>query len=54
MNEVLLHRGREPHLTKIDCFVNNQLLTSVYVRHEIISNHFSHLYIFFLFPIPFL
>jgi NADH kinase len=27
MNEVTLHRGRFPHLTTIDCFVDDQYLT---------------------------
>jgi hypothetical protein len=31
MNELVLHRGREPHLIKIDCYVNDQLLTNAFV-----------------------
>lgn len=27
MNEVTLHRGRSPHLTTIDCFVDDEYLT---------------------------
>jgi NADH kinase len=42
MNEVLLHRGREPHLIAIDCYINNQLLTSAYVSQK--THGDRHLY----------
>lgn len=32
MNEVALHRGRHPHMTVIDAFVNGQHLTEAIVR----------------------
>lgn len=32
MNEVTLHRGREPHLTMIDAFVDGRHLTQAIVR----------------------
>lgn len=32
MNEVALHRGRYPHLSVVDAFVNGQHLTEAVVR----------------------
>lgn len=37
MNEVTLHRGRFPHLTTIDCFVDNQYLTECVADGLIVS-----------------
>jgi hypothetical protein len=36
MNEVTLHRGRNPHLTVVDAYFDNQHLTEAVVR-----GHFS-------------
>lgn len=33
MNEVNLHRGRYPHLTAIECFVDGQILTDAVVNY---------------------
>jgi hypothetical protein len=33
MNEVNLHRGRYPHLTAIECFVDGQFLTDAVVNY---------------------
>jgi NADH kinase len=33
MNEVALHRGRYPHLSVVDAFVNDQHLTEAVVSH---------------------
>lgn len=35
MNEVTLHRGREPHMTKIDAYVDGQHLTQAIVSNAI-------------------
>lgn len=32
MNEVALHRGRYPHLSVVDAYVNSQHLTEAVVR----------------------
>lgn len=37
MNEVTLHRGRFPHLTTIDCFVDEQYLTECVADGLIVS-----------------
>lgn len=37
MNEVTLHRGRYPHLTTIDCFVDEQYLTECVADGLIVS-----------------
>ncbi|GAA5797922.1 hypothetical protein HPULCUR_003318 [Helicostylum pulchrum] len=37
MNEVTLHRGRYPHLTTIDCFVDDQYLTECVADGLIVS-----------------
>ena len=37
MNEVVLHRGSDPHLINIDCYINDQLLTNAYVSYENLS-----------------
>ncbi|RUP47320.1 hypothetical protein BC936DRAFT_145861 [Jimgerdemannia flammicorona] len=37
MNEVTLHRGRSPHLTAIDCFVDGQYLTDAVVCSTCLS-----------------
>ncbi|KAI8065664.1 ATP-NAD kinase-like domain-containing protein [Gongronella butleri] len=37
MNEVALHRGRYPHLTAIDCYVDNQYLTECIADGLIVS-----------------
>jgi NAD kinase len=31
MNEVTLHRGRYPHLTSLDCYIDKQYLTECVV-----------------------
>lgn len=41
MNEVTLHRGREPHMTKIDAYVDGQHLTQAIVSFELTEQ--SHL-----------
>ncbi|KAI9028685.1 ATP-NAD kinase-like domain-containing protein [Hyaloraphidium curvatum] len=37
MNEIVLHRGRQPHLTALDCFVNDEFLTDVVADGLIVS-----------------
>ncbi|ORX56329.1 ATP-NAD kinase [Hesseltinella vesiculosa] len=37
MNEVVLHRGRYPHLTAINCYVDNQYLTECVADGLIVS-----------------
>jgi NADH kinase len=37
MNEIVLHRGRRPHLTALDCFVNDEFLTDVVADGLIVS-----------------
>lgn len=37
MNEIVLHRGRQPHLTAMDCFVNDEFLTDVVADGLIVS-----------------
>lgn len=37
MNELTLHRGRSPHLTSIECFVDGQYLTDAIADGLIIS-----------------
>ena len=32
MNEISLHRGRSPHLTSVDAYVDGQHLTAAVVR----------------------
>lgn len=37
MNEIVIHRGRRPHLTALDCFVNDEFLTDVVADGLIVS-----------------